>query len=191
MSGPRWARWASEAGAPAVLAAVVPLVVGAAAGGWRGFGLAALAAVVAVAPGLALVLHLVRTGRVVGHHLPHRGDRPRVLGAALVGVVVSAALVALLGAPHELVVLMTAMAVLLGLLVVASLRWKVSLHAATATASLVALVAALGPWALLGAPLVVVVCWSRLALRAHTPEQVVNGGLVGLAAGVVTALVTG
>lgn len=191
MSGPRWARWASEAGAPAVLAAVVPLVVGAAAGGWRGLGLAALAAVVAVLPGLVLVLHLVRTGRVVGHHLPHRGDRPRVLGAALVGVVAAAGLVALLGAPQGLVVLMTAMALLLGLLTVISLRWKVSLHAAAATASLVAVVAALGPWALLGVPLVVLVCWSRLALSAHTPDQVVAGALVGLGAGVIASLVTG
>lgn len=191
MSGPRWARWASEAGAPAVLAAVVPLVVGASSGGWRGLGLAALGAVVAVGPGLALVLHLVRTGRVVGHHLPHRGDRPRVLGAALVGVVVAAGLVAALGAPRELVVLMTAMAVLLGVLAVASLRWKVSLHAATATASFVALVSALGPWALLGAPLVLLVCWSRLALSAHTRGQVVAGGLAGLVAGVLALGLTG
>ncbi len=191
MSGPRWARWASEAGAPAVLAAVVPLVVGASAGGWRGLGLAVLAAVVAVAPGLALVLHLVRTGRVVGHHLPRRGDRPRVLAAALVGVVAAVGLVVALGAPRELVVLMTSTAVLLGLLAVASLRWKVSLHAATATASLVAVESALGPWVLLGAPLVALVCWSRLALSAHTRGQVVAGGLTGLGAGLVALLVAG
>ncbi len=190
-SGPRWAVWTSEALAPAVLAALLPVVVGAAAGGRRGAGLAVVAAAVAVGPGLAVVVALVRSGRVVDHHLPRRGDRPRVLAAGLAGVLAAVALLVLAGAPRELAVLLTAMAALLAVLTAVSTRWKVSLHAAAATASLVALLSALGPWALAGAPLVVAVCWSRLALRVHTRAQVVAGAALGLAAGAVAQLLAG
>ncbi|TNM59948.1 phosphoesterase PA-phosphatase [Streptomyces sp. NP160] len=188
---PRWARWASEALAPAALAAVVPLVVGAAAAGWAGVALAAVGAVVAVVPGVLLVVHLVRRGRVVDHHLPDRADRPRVLGAVLVGVVAAAALQVLLSAPPALRVLFSAMAVLLAVLVLMSTRWKVSLHAAAAAASLGALVAALGPWALVGAPLVAVLGAARVRLGAHTPAQVLVGLALGAVAAAAAAALTG
>lgn len=190
-SRPRWAVWASEVMAPTVLAAVVPVVVGSAADGWRGAGLAAAGAVVAVVPGLLLVLHLVRRGRVVDHHLPDRADRPRVLGAAGVGVVAAVALVASLGAPPALRVLFAAMAVLLAVVVVVSARWKVSLHAAAAAASLGALLAVLGPWALVGLPLLVVLAASRVVLGAHTPAQVLVGLALGAAAAAVAARLAG
>jgi membrane-associated phospholipid phosphatase len=189
--GPRWAVWASEALAPTVLAAVVPVVVGGAAAGWPGVGLAAVGALVAVVPGLVLVLHLVRSGRVVDHHLSDRADRPRVLGAVLVGVVASALLQVVLGAPPALRVLFAAMAALLAVVVVVSTRWKVSLHAAAAAASLGALVAALGPWALAGGPLVALLASARVRLGAHTPAQVVAGLALGAAAAAVAGVVTG
>lgn len=188
---PRWAVWVSEALAPTVLAAVVPVVVGVAAAGWRGAGLAVAGAVVAVVPGLLLVLHLVRRGRVVDHHLSDRADRPRVLGAVLLGVVASALLVDALGAPPALRVLFWAMAVLLAVVVVVSTRWKVSLHAAAGSASLGALVAALGPWALAGVPLVALLAASRVRLGAHTPAQVVVGLGLGAVAAVLAAFLAG
>lgn len=183
--------WASEAMAPAALAAVLPVVVGVLADGWRGAALAVVGALVAVLPGLLLVVHLVRRGRVVDHHLPDRADRPRVLGAALVGVVAAEGLQVLLGAPPPLRVLFGAMAALLAVLVLVSTRWKVSLHAAAASASLGALVAALGPWALLGVPLVVVLAASRVVLGAHTPAQVLVGLGLGALAAAAAAAVTG
>lgn len=185
---PRWAVWASEAVAPPVLAAVVPVAVGAAVGGWRGAGVAVVGAAVAVVPGLLLVLGLVRRGRVVDHHLSDREDRPRVLGAAGVGVVASALLVSALGAPAGVRVLFAAMAVLLAVVVVVSTRWKVSLHAAAAAASLGALVVALGPWALLGVPVVAVLAAARVRLGAHTPAQVAVGLALGAVAAAAAAL---
>lgn len=188
---PRWAVWASEALAPAVLATVLPIVVGAAAAGGRGAVLAAVGAAAAVVPGLTLVLYLVRRGRVVDHHLSDRADRPRVLAAVLVGVVASVALQVVLGAPPALLVLFGSMALLLGVCAVVSVRWKVSLHAAAGAASLGALVATFGPWPLVGLPLVGLLAVSRVVLRAHTPAQVLAGLALGALAAVAAAVVTG
>jgi membrane-associated phospholipid phosphatase len=36
-----------------------------------------------------------------------------------------------------------------------------------------------GPLALAGAPIVALVCWSRVRLRAHTAAQVIAGAILG------------
>jgi hypothetical protein len=60
-----------------------------------------------------------------------------------------------------------------------TLAWKMSIHAGVAAGTLTVLVALYGPVALAGAPLVVLTCWSRLVLSAHTTAQVMAGALVG------------
>jgi membrane-associated phospholipid phosphatase len=71
-------------------------------------------------------------------------------------------------------VLWLQMAVIFGI----TLRWKISVHCATA-AGVATLV-----WALLGTPLpllvgVPVIAWSRVRLRRHTLAQTVAGSLLG------------
>ena len=68
--------------------------------------------------------------------------------------------------------------------------WKMSIHAGVAAGTATTLIAVYGPRALLGVPLVLLACWARVRLSAHTTAQVIVGALVGalIAATVFPAL---
>ncbi len=57
--------------------------------------------------------------------------------------------------------------------------WKISIHAIGASGAAAALFIVLGPFALLVLILVLLVGWSRVKLRCHTPMQVIAGIVFG------------
>ena len=183
------ARFATEAFSPAVLAVVVPVVVGARVADPPLLGIAwgALAALfVGVLPYLAIRL-LMRSGRIRGdHHVPERRERALPIALALVSIVVGLVLLAALGAPAAVTtfgLVTVAVVVVVGLV---NLAWKLSGHAAVVATCAVVVLIAYGPWSLLlSVPVVLWTGWSRVRLGAHTPAQV----LAGAAAGAVLASV--
>jgi len=184
----RLARVASEVFGPAVLVAVLLLVVGWHAGDapgvsrWWGLPGALFAAGIP----MAYVLRGVRNGSLSNHHIPEREHRRLPLLFGIASVTVGLTALVLLGAPREVLALMGAGAA--GLLVFTAVThwWKMSIHAGVAAGTVATLVAVYGPVALVGAPLALLACWSRLRLSAHTMAQVVAGALVGaLIAGTV------
>ncbi|MEU4421929.1 phosphoesterase PA-phosphatase [Actinoplanes sp. NPDC024001] len=180
-TGERIARVVSEVLAPAVLVAALLLIVGWHAGDtpgvsrWWGLPGALFAAVIP----LGYVLHGVRTGRLTNHHIPERADRrvPLIFGTA--SLVAGLVLLIALGAPREVLALLTAGGVGLGVFALVTHWWKMSIHAGVAAGTVAALTAVYGPVALIGAPLVVLGGWARVRLTAHTPAQVVVGALAG------------
>ena len=62
---------------------------------------------------------------------------------------------------------------------VVTLVWKLSIHAAVVAGAVTILVQVFGLPLLVLAPLVALVCWSRVALRDHTPAQTVAGAALG------------
>jgi hypothetical protein len=94
-------------------------------------------------------------------------------------VIVGVGLLAVAGAPRELLALEAAMAVGLGTLV--TLAWKVSVHVAVVTGALVILVMVFGPATLVFSPAVVLVAWARVTLLDHTPAQTLAGAALGAA----------
>jgi membrane-associated phospholipid phosphatase len=184
----RLARLVTEVFAPAVLVTGLLLAIGWQAGAEPGvsrwWGLPA--ALFTAGLPMAYVLRGVRRGRLTGHHIPVREQRrgPLLFGIASVAAGLTA--LALLGAPRSLLALLVAG--ITGLVVFAAVTayWKMSIHAGVAAGTVAVLTAAYGPWALLSAPLVPLIGWSRVRLSAHTPAQVVAGVLVGaLIAGTV------
>ena len=183
------ARFATEAFSPAVLAVVVPVVVGARVADPPLLGVAwgALAALfVGVLPYLAIRL-LMRSGRIRGdHHVPERRERALPIALALVSIVVGLVLLGALGAPAAVTsfgLVTVAVVVVVGLV---NLAWKLSGHAAVVATCAVVVLIAYGPWSLLlSVPVVLWTGWSRVRLGAHTPAQV----LAGAAAGAVLASV--
>jgi hypothetical protein len=184
----RVARLITETFAPAVLVAALLLVVGWEAGTRPGvsrwWGLPA--AVFAAGIPMAYVLRGVRRGHLTNHHIPEREHRRGPLLFGIASIAAGTAAMAFLGAPRDIVALLTAG--LTGLVVGAAVTafWKMSIHAGVAAGTVAVLVAIHGPAALAGVPVVLLVCWSRVRLSAHTVPQVIAGALVGaLIAGTV------
>jgi membrane-associated phospholipid phosphatase len=73
------------------------------------------------------------------------------------------------------------MLVTLAGLMAITVKWKISVHSAVSSGAVAMLALAYGPWMLAGYVLVALVGWSRIALRDHTPAQVVAGAALGAA----------
>jgi membrane-associated phospholipid phosphatase len=187
-TGDRLARTATEVFAPAVLAAVLLLVVGWQAGvrsgASRWWGLPG--AVFAAAIPLGYVLRGVRRGRYSDHHIAVRQQRRVPLLIAIGSITAGVVTLLAVGAPRDVVALLAAGAAGLAATIVVTHWWKISIHAAVAAGTVAVLTAVYGPRALAASPLVPLIGWARIRLRAHTTAQVVVGSVLGaLVAGAV------
>ncbi|THJ65761.1 phosphatase PAP2 family protein [Arthrobacter echini] len=138
------------------------------------------AAVFTVGLPFALLLWLKHRGAVTDHHISVREDRAPVMAFAALSLGIGVLLLMFLQAPAELFGAMGAIFIGLVLCLLANLVWKLSVHSAVAAYIALALLApvpALGP--ALALLLASAVGWSRVRLKAHTPEQVLAGHAVG------------
>ena len=127
-------------------------------------------------------LHLmrqVRRGVVTDHHVQLREQRPRILLIALGSGLLGFILLTTLGAPPELVALLAAGTTSLGVALLITLRWKISVHVGAVAGIIIVCTILLGPLALLALPLVPLVAWARVEAGAHTTAQAIAGGLIG------------
>lgn len=185
----RAARVVTEAGAPAVLLLVLPVVVSVVGAPTvaAGFGWGLVAGLFFAVVPYGWVVLGVRAGRITDHHVTRRDQRARVFAVTLASMLVGFAVLGAGGAPRALVAFLLGVVIEVVALLAVSLAWKISVHAWTAAAGVTALVAVFGPWALVGWPVVAAVGWSRVRLRQHTVAQVVVGAAVGL--GLTAALI--
>ncbi len=136
------------------------------------------------------LLRRVRQRRLTDIHVRRREQRPEVLLVGIISVAIGLVILALAGAPRELVALVAAMVAGLSICTFITLFWKVSFHTAVSAGAEVILVLVFG-WPLLAlAPLVGLLGWARVELRDHTPVQVIAGATIGaaVAAGVFLLL---
>lgn len=101
------------------------------------------------------------------------------------------ALVASLGAPHDVVVI--AVMIVAGLLIgaAANARWQVSNHAAGLAGAIVTLSVLYAPLWLTATPLVGLLGWARVRLGWHQPAEVVAGASLGAVVGAVVPWLLG
>ena len=173
------ARWTSEIGSPPILGLVSAVLAAQAAGRSTAWAWAGLHVLLAVLLPTSYIAWLVLRGEVTDMHLPDRRERFRPLLLSLATGALSAGALHWGGAPRLLELLAYLQLAQLGLLLVLTLRWKVSAHCAAAS-GLAAL--ALSVWGVAGLGLclgVPLVAWSRLRLARHTLLQTVGGALVG------------
>ncbi len=185
----RWAKAITDTGAPWVLNAVVPVLIGAALGApWWG---AFVSLVAGVLPIVMIVALMVRR-RVGDVHVTDRSERTGVI-AGIVAFVLVGLVVELAASAPAWSVAVTA-AGLVTILVVGAVtvlgRWKVSVHTAVAAGWVVLAAMLVTPWALVTAPLVAVIGWSRVVLRDHTTAQVLVGTGLGAMMAAVAAVWT-
>ncbi|MGX9899349.1 phosphatase PAP2 family protein [Arthrobacter sp. SA17] len=176
----RVAHVVSEVLQPPLVVAVMLLVSPAGDGGFPGtiwFGALALC-FVCVLP-FAVVVWLVRQGKITDHHVSNRKQRAPVL--MMTAVSVGAGLLVLMSVDAPASVLAMVLTIVGGILVLAvvSLFWKMSGHASAIACSAVIGVQMLGPSGLLLLLLIPMVGWARVAIGAHTFGQVLAGSLFG------------
>ena len=148
MTGPqqqsRLAVAVSEVFAPGILAAALPLAVGAATAGWPGLGWGAAAIVFTAVIPLTIILTGVRLGRLTSHHIDRREQRAIPLALSVLSVLVGFALLTALDAPAAVRAAVAVLGAGLAATTVVNLRWKLSGHASTAAGVAVALTAVWG-----------------------------------------------
>lgn len=178
---PRLARLVTEVLAPAPMVAALLLLVA-----WHSAPSAAdavrwgiLAALFASFVPFLYIVRGVRRGRLTDHHVRLREQRRLPLLVGIASVLIGLTLLALWGAPRDLVALVAAMAVGLSSSLLVTLFWKLSIHTAVVAGAITILVLVFGPTLLVLAPLVALVCWARVAVHDHTPAQTVAGVALG------------
>ena len=178
---PRLARLVTEILAPAPTVAVLLLLVA-----WHSAPTAAeavrwgaLAALFASFVPFLYIVRGVRRGRLTDHHVRVREQRRLPLLVGVASVVIGLTLLALWGAPRELVALVASMVVGLASSLLVTLVWKISIHTAVVAGAITILVLVFGWPLLVLAPLAALVCWARVAVRDHTPAQTVAGVVLG------------
>jgi hypothetical protein len=175
------ARGLTEVFAPAVLAALLPLIVGAQAAPSLPAGLlwGLLASTFCAVIPYAMIWHGVRQGRLSDRHIGVREQRTRPLLFGLASVTIGVTLLVLLHAPRELTALIVAS--LAGGVIATGINhfWKSSIHSGVAAATTVVLTMVFGPWLLLTSAITAAVAWSRVHLRDHTTAQVLVGAVIG------------
>lgn len=158
---------------------VLTLLVGWGVAGLAGVGWGILGAVFAAVVPVLFITFGIRRGTWADRHLGVRQQRLVVMVFIIGSVVTGTLLMSALGAPMAMVALIAAMVATLLVLLAITTVWKVSVHAAVSSGSVLILTLTFGPWLLLGYALVAVVGWSRVELRDHTVAQVAVGTAVG------------
>lgn len=178
----RVARAVTEVFAPALLAAVMPIVVGVTSVLPIGIGLgwALVGALFCSVIPNTLIWWGVRRGRLTDHHIRVREQRRTPLIYGLLSVLVGLTLMIGLGAPRPVTAMVVVMFALGLAVTAANLVWKLSIHAAVAAGSVAVLVIEFGPALLASVPMVALVGWSRVRLHDHTVAQVIAGTAVGM-----------
>jgi membrane-associated phospholipid phosphatase len=158
------------------------VAIGARTDGLAGAGWGLLAALFAAVLPTLFVDYGIRHGRFEDRNVGAR--RPRLILLAFITASVATGLILLLalGAPRLLTGYLAFMLASVGVLALITLAWKISIHCAVASGSVMILALAYGPFVLPGYLLVALLGWSRVALGDHTRAQVVGGTVLGAAA---------
>ena len=135
-----------------------------------------------------LLYYLRQTGRIGDMMVNNRDQRFVPFACVFGSYAVGAALLLVFNAPLTMVALMVSYVITSLVMMLITLRWKISIHAAGVAGPSMFLVLRynLALWPFLIVTLLV--CWSRWRLKVHTIEQVFGGALLSVI--VTTLMVT-
>ncbi len=134
---------------------------------------------------LIYILIGVRLGKLSDLDVSRRSERAGPFLFGIISVTIGWLVLALMNGPKNLqtVLIITAVSGILMMLI--TLRWKISIHASSLGGAATMLIVLYGAVMLPLFVLLALVSWSRVALRRHTIAQVVAGSLASIAISVV------
>jgi membrane-associated phospholipid phosphatase len=183
---PRGARFVTDTFEPKNWILLVTILIGWNADRIAGVGWGLLGALFSAVLPILFIKYGMKKGRWADRHVGVRQHRLVVMTFIIASVGAGIALLIGLSAPRSVTALIVAMLVTLAGLMAITVKWKISVHSAVSSGAVAMLALAYGPWMLAGYVLVALVGWSRIALRDHTPAQVVAGAALGAAIASVT-----
>ena len=122
----------------------------------------------------------VRRGKFSDLEVSRRKERVGPVLFSIASALVGLVTLALIKAPKNLQTLLIITAVSAVVLLLITLRWKISFHASSLAGTVTFLTILYGAIVLPAFLLVVLVSWSRVVLRRHTVTQVVAGALLSI-----------
>ncbi len=125
------------------------------------------------------IFALYATDRISDLDMSIRAERQQVFGVFIIFYVLGTVDLGVIHAPTIMTATMAAYAASSLVVLVITMRWKISTHALGITAPLVASLYLFGREPLPFFVLIPIVCWARVYLRAHTLLQVVAGTALG------------
>ncbi|MEU3630554.1 MULTISPECIES: hypothetical protein [Streptomyces] len=159
----------------------MPAVGALAAGHWTGLLWGLLGALCAGIVPAAYIEWERGRGRWGDRHVVDRTQRAPIFLVILGSIGTGSLLMVAGGAPVGILTAMLALWVMtVGLLAVNTV-WKISVDSAVASSVVTLLACVDSAWWLTAYALTAAVCWSRVALRYHTPAQTLAGAALGAA----------
>ena len=128
---------------------------------------------------MGYLLWLFRRGVVSDLDVQQRKERARPLAATLAAMLASVVTLGLAPAPPALLAVTGALFTQTAVVLIITLRWKISVHGAAVAACVALLIYAFGRQASPASSGATVVGWSRVHLHRHTPAQTVAGATLG------------
>jgi len=187
-AGEHIAHWVSQLGSPpvaGVAASSITLARLTMPGLWQWVSIYVLLAMVAP---LVFLIWQVRQGHITDLDIHFRTQRKGSLLVTMSGLALTWLLMNLGGAPPILRFMVGAGLLMWVAIYLVTLRWKISIHAASISEMGFFLVWGLGLSAAPALLVIPVVGWSRVKLRRHTPAQVIAGTGLGCLAVAVAVL---
>ena len=127
---------------------------------------------------LVMMYQLSKRGLISDFYVSEKEEREKPFAGAITSYVVGSVALLLVRAPVIVTALMLCYAGNAALMMLITLRWKISVHASGIAGPVTALVYGLGMWATVFFIFLIPVGWARIRLGAHTPSQILAGALV-------------
>jgi len=128
---------------------------------------------------MSYLLWLIKRGVVSDLDVQHREERARPLAFTLVAMITAVVILGLASAPPALLAVTGAQFAQTALVLIVTLRWKISVHGAAAAACVALLLYVAGHQAGPAVLVLPLVGWSRVHLHRHTPAQTIAGAVLG------------
>jgi membrane-associated phospholipid phosphatase len=125
-----------------------------------------------------MMYQLTKSGVISDFNVSERRQRTRPFVGAAASYLAGSGVLLLLKGPTIIIALMLCYACNTIIMLLITLRWKISIHASGIAGPTTALVYSIGTWAAVFFMLLIPVGWARVQLKAHTPWEIFAGALV-------------